>query len=150
MIHTVITDNPDQTRQLGERWAAEVGPGWVIGLQGDLGAGKTELVKGLARGLQIQTRVQSPTFGLVYEYPGGRWPLYHLDLYRLDGEAQIRTAGLDQYFYQRTGVSVIEWVDRWAELLPEARAELAVHYRHVVMEQTSEFQRQIQYEDFGS
>jgi len=149
MIQTLVTASPGETEKLGERWAAEVAPGWIIGLQGDLGAGKTHLVKGLARGLGIQTRVQSPTFALVNEYGGGRWPLYHLDLYRLQGEREIRGAGLDQYFYQRSGVTVVEWIDRWPELIGDPAKKFAAHYRHVIMEQTAELERRIQYEDFG-
>src|SRR4051812_22647050 len=149
MIQIVVTESPGETEKLGERWAVEVAPGWVIGLQGDLGAGKTHLVKGLARGLGVETRVQSPTFALVNEYRGVRLPLFHLDLYRLQGEGQIRGAGLDQYFFQRSGVTVVEWIDRWPELMKD-RTNFAIHYRQVTMEQTAELQRRIQYEDFGA
>ena len=68
----------------------------MIGLQGGLGAGKTQLVKGFARGLGIAARVQSPTFALVNHYEGGRLPLFHLDLYRLETPQQIAAAGLDE------------------------------------------------------
>src|SRR4026207_1524521 len=96
----IISRSPAETEALGEAFAREAKPGWVIGLTGDLGAGKTQLVKGIARGLGIASRIQSPTFTLVHEYREGRLPLYHIDLYRLDTREQIVVAGLEDYFYQ--------------------------------------------------
>jgi tRNA threonylcarbamoyladenosine biosynthesis protein TsaE len=110
---TFISHNPEETQALGAAWAREVGEGWVIGLGGDLGAGKTQLVKGLARGLGAGTRVASPTFALVHEYRGGRLPLFHLDLYRLESREQIIAAGLETYLVRPEGVTVVEWVERW-------------------------------------
>jgi tRNA threonylcarbamoyladenosine biosynthesis protein TsaE len=97
---------------LGAGWGRQVERGSVIALSGDLGAGKTQLVKGIARGLGIHERVHSPTFTLVNIYGGGRLPLFHLDLYRLETRDQIIGAGLEEYF-QPDGVSVIEWAERW-------------------------------------
>ena len=104
--------SPSETEALGEAWGRAAESGLVIGLSGDLGAGKTQLVKGLARGLDIATRVHSPTFALVNIYSGGRLALFHLDLYRLEGAAQIAAAGLEEHL-QPEGVTVIEWVERW-------------------------------------
>ena len=112
-VHETITRSPEETTALGERWAAEAKAGWVIGLSGDLGAGKTQLVKGLARGLGCRGKVTSPTFGLINEYTGGRLPLAHLDLYRLDTREHIIGAGLEPYLDQPEGVAVIEWIERW-------------------------------------
>src|SRR5437867_13241514 len=114
MVCTILTHSPDETMALGESWGKQAQPGWIIGLIGDLGAGKTQLVKGIAQGIGITSRVQSPTFTLVHEYSGGRFPLYHLDLHRLEDEAAIRSAGLEQYLYQSIAVTVIEWADRWS------------------------------------
>ena len=72
---TFISHSPSETEALGEAWAGEAGAGWIIGLSGGLGTGKTQLVKGLARGLKASGRVTSPSFALVHEYPGGRLPL---------------------------------------------------------------------------
>src|SRR6266851_10264489 len=105
---TSISHSPAETEALGESWGRAAGPGLVIGLCGELGAGKTQLVKGLARGLGIMARVHSPTFALVNVYPGGRLQLFHLDLYRLDTPEQVRAAGLEEYLNVE-GVTVIEW-----------------------------------------
>ncbi len=110
---TLISKSPDETFALGETWGREAKRGWVIGLTGDLGAGKTQLVKGLARGLGIAGRVSSPTFALMNEYPDGRLPLVHLDLYRLDGPTQIIAAGLEQFLVNPAGITVVEWIERW-------------------------------------
>src|SRR3954470_22683258 len=105
---TNISHSPAETEALGESWGRDASRGLVIALCGDLGAGKTQLVKGLARGLGITARVQSPTFALVNSYPGGRLPLYHLDLYRLDSPQMVLAAGLEEYLHP-DGLTVIEW-----------------------------------------
>jgi tRNA threonylcarbamoyladenosine biosynthesis protein TsaE len=84
----------------------------VIGLTGDLGSGKTQFVKGLARGLGVTEAVLSPTFALFHQYNSGRCPLYHIDFYRLDTTDQIMAAGLHEYFTPN-GITVVEWWDRW-------------------------------------
>src|SRR6185437_5122949 len=100
-----------ETESLGEQWGREAKPGFVIALSGDLGAGKTQLVKGIARGLGITSRVYSPTFTLVNVYSGGRLILFHLDLYRLETREQILSAGIEEYL-NPDGVAVIEWAER--------------------------------------
>jgi tRNA threonylcarbamoyladenosine biosynthesis protein TsaE len=111
-------------------------------LSGDLGAGKTQLVKGLARGLGVTEPILSPTFVLVHEYHTGRLPLYHLDLYRLADTAQAIAAGLEDYFVQQTGVSVVEWMERWQDRPPS-------HCRRVTLQWAGETERIIRYEDIG-
>ncbi|MBM3876138.1 MAG: tRNA (adenosine(37)-N6)-threonylcarbamoyltransferase complex ATPase subunit type 1 TsaE [Verrucomicrobia bacterium] len=110
---TVQTHSPEETLALGEQWGREAQQGLVIALCGDLGAGKTQLVKGLARGLGITARVHSPTFALLNEYRGGRLPLFHIDLYRLDTPAQVAAAGLDEFLFGPCGITVVEWAERW-------------------------------------
>src|SRR5437762_13026935 len=112
----IVSNSPEETLLLGEQWGREAKPGWLIGLTGDLGAGKTQLVKGIGKGLGIASRIQSPTFTLVHEYTNGRFHLYHLDLYRLEDDEAIRSAGLAPYLYQSNGVTVVEWADRWPDL----------------------------------
>src|SRR5882757_8283556 len=106
-----ISHSPAETESLGERWGRAAQRGLVLALSGDLGAGKTQFVKGLARGLGVTARVHSPTFTLVNEYGGGRLKLFHLDLYRLETQEQILSAGIEE-FLQPDGVSVIEWAER--------------------------------------
>ena len=108
---TFISHSPAETEALGEQFGRTAGRGWVIALSGELGAGKTQFVKGLARGLGITARVHSPTFTLINEYGGGRLKLFNLDLYRLETPGQILAAGLEEYF-QPDGVAVIEWAER--------------------------------------
>ena len=110
---TCISRSPEDTTALGEHWGQAARPGWVLGLSGELGAGKTQLVKGLARGLGFPGRVHSPTFALVNSYAGGRLPLVHLDLYRLGTAEEIAAAGLEEFLRDRSGVTVIEWAERW-------------------------------------
>jgi len=98
---TYISHSPAETESLGETLGRAAESGLVIGLSGDLGAGKTQLVKGLARGLGIAARIHSPTFTLVNVYRGGRLTLFHLDLYRLETMEQIHSAGLDEYLRRR-------------------------------------------------
>jgi tRNA threonylcarbamoyladenosine biosynthesis protein TsaE len=115
---TLISHSPDETGALGEILGRAACHGQVIALSGELGAGKTQLVKGIARGLGVTMRVHSPTFTLVNEYGGGRLKLFHLDLYRLESTAQILAAGLGE-FLEPDGVSVIEWADKWDVLAVE-------------------------------
>src|SRR5476649_356751 len=108
---TFISHSPAETESLGETFGRAAQSGLVIALSGDLGAGKTQFVKGLARGLGISARVHSPTFTLVNEYGGGRLKLFHLDLYRLETREQILSAGVEE-FLSPDGVSVVEWAER--------------------------------------
>jgi tRNA threonylcarbamoyladenosine biosynthesis protein TsaE len=118
---TCTSHSPAETESIGEAWGREAQSGLVIGLCGDLGAGKTQLVKGLARGLGITARVQSPTFALVNVYAGGRLTLFHLDLYRLDTPEQVFAAGLEEYL-EPEGVTVIEWAEKLGEA-PSAKRQ---------------------------
>ena len=143
---TYISHSPAETESLGEKWGRNAERGLVIALYGDLGAGKTQLVKGLARGMGVTARVHSPTFTLVNEYGGGRLRLFHLDLYRLETHEQILSAGLDEYL-EPNGVAVIEWAER----LEDGRWKMEDGIiRNVKIEIISETERQIIYEDSGA
>jgi tRNA threonylcarbamoyladenosine biosynthesis protein TsaE len=156
---TNISHSPSDTVALGEAWGRIVETGLVIGLCGDLGAGKTQLVKGLARGLGIESSVHSPTFALVNVYTGDRLTLFHLDLYRLETPDQIIAAGLEEYL-NPDGVSVIEWADRWFGPKPGHSAWPGDMRRNssgkkglvrwVQMEILGPSERRITYEDLGA
>jgi tRNA threonylcarbamoyladenosine biosynthesis protein TsaE len=112
----LVTRSAEETEALGESLARELGPGDVLALYGDLGAGKTCLVRGLARGLGAAGAVTSPTFTLVHEYPGPL-PLYHLDLYRLGSAAELEDLGVEEYLFG-AGVAAVEWAEKAGPLLP--------------------------------
>ena len=141
-----ISHSPAETESLGETWGRAAQHGWVITLSGELGAGKTQLVKGIARGLGVTARIHSPAFTLVNEYGGGRLRLFHLDLYRLETREQILSAGLEE-FLQPDGVAVIEW----AEKLESKGWELEDgKIKKVQVEIVGETERKIIYDDFGT
>jgi tRNA threonylcarbamoyladenosine biosynthesis protein TsaE len=148
---TSISHSAEETQALGEAWGRAAAPGLVIAVSGDLGAGKTQLAKGVARGLGVTGRIQSPTFALVNQYEGGRLSFFHVDLYRLETAEQIIAAGLEEYFHP-AGVSLIEWAERW--LGDDEAAEIknrkpGIIFRRVHIEVVSEAERRIVYEDFG-
>jgi tRNA threonylcarbamoyladenosine biosynthesis protein TsaE len=103
---------------MGQQFAEEIGVGSILALNGDLGSGKTVFVKGLVAGLGSRADVTSPTFTILHEYRGGRLPVYHFDFFRLENRESIVRLGLDDYFFG-DGVSVIEWGDRFPELIPQ-------------------------------
>ena len=109
---------------LGERLGRLLRPGDVVALFGDLGAGKTVITKGIAAGLGVEADVHSPTFTLIHEHLG-EIPLYHVDLYRLSDENEVRMLGIDEYIYG-DGVTVIEWADRMPNLLPPERIDITM------------------------
>jgi tRNA threonylcarbamoyladenosine biosynthesis protein TsaE len=148
---TLISKSPEDTLDLGRQWGREARAGQVIGLDGDLGAGKTQLVKGLAEGLGIRARVHSPTFALLHVYEGGRTVLHHLDLYRLNNPEEVFSAGLEDYLFNPPGVAVIEWLSRWAGPFGSAppRNPWPAGFRWVDLEVVDELTRRIRYEDFG-
>lgn len=141
----VVTRSSDETAALGEQWGRAARTGWVIGLSGDLGAGKTQLVKGLARGLGLATLIASPTFALVNEHRDGRLPLFHLDLYRLDSREQIIGAGLEEYLLKPAGVTVVEWAERYFDVASPQPGLIRVS-----IETLGENERRITYEDIGA
>ena len=145
---TFISHSPADTEALGEKFGRAVQRGLVIALSGDLGAGKTQFVRGLARGLEISSRVHSPTFTLVNEYGGGRLKLFHLDLYRLETLAQILSAGIEE-FLQPDGVSVIEWAERLGGHSTFDVQNSTSNFRKVKIEIISETERKIIYDDSG-
>ena len=114
---TFISNNPAETEAIGQRFAKDVDAGSVLALKGELGSGKTQLVKGLVAGLGSGAVVTSPTFTILHEYSSGRFPVYHFDFFRLEDRQSVARLGLDDYFFG-DGVSVIEWADRFPEFIP--------------------------------
>jgi tRNA threonylcarbamoyladenosine biosynthesis protein TsaE len=115
---SIISHSPEETIAFAQALAATLRRGDVLALSGDLGAGKTHFVKGLAAGLGSTTSVTSPTFTLIHEYSGGRLPLFHFDFYRLDDADEALKIGLDEYL-DGDGVCVIEWGEKFPGLLPQ-------------------------------
>jgi tRNA threonylcarbamoyladenosine biosynthesis protein TsaE len=118
----VASGGPERTEAIGEAWGRVLAPGDVLLLTGDLGAGKTTLVRGLARGLGVAHGVKSPTFAILLTYPG-RLPLHHLDLYRVSEIRDVEELGVDDLF-AGPGVTVVEWGERAVSLAPEASARI--------------------------
>ena len=110
--------NEEETRKFGLDLADRLEPGDVVALIGDLGVGKTSLTKYIAEGLGVTEEGTSPTFTIVQEHRSGRMPLFHFDVYRLESGEDMLDIGCDEYF-DGDGVSVIEWADRVAEILPD-------------------------------
>ena len=118
------THSEKETLELGEQLARLLPDGITLLLQGDLGAGKTTLVRGIAKGLNIKDVVQSPTFNIMKIYLKGNRPLIHIDAYRL---ADINTdIGLDEYIGYETGITVIEWPDYINNLIPDFKIEVNI------------------------
>ena len=115
LVHTSHSES--ETESLGARLAAVLSPGAVVAYQGGLGMGKTAFTRGLARGLGYSGRVTSPTFTIVNEYEGGRLPLFHFDMYRLENAGALFDIGWEDYL-DRGGVCAVEWSEQVADALP--------------------------------
>ncbi len=111
-----ITSTVEQTERLGLALAWRLRPGDVVAFFGDLGAGKTAFIRGMAKGLGVQEMVTSPTYTVVNEYLSGKIPLFHFDLYRLNGPEDLFDIGWDDYLF-RGGICAVEWSERVSEIL---------------------------------
>ncbi len=120
--------SPEETRRLGRAIGRALTAGSIVALNGELGTGKTTLTQGIARGLDVPEafQVTSPIFTLVNEYPG-RLTLYHVDLYRLSGPADLETLGYEEFFFAE-GVTVVEWSEKIAEILDEGCIFIELRY----------------------
>jgi tRNA threonylcarbamoyladenosine biosynthesis protein TsaE len=117
-VATFISSSPAETEAIARQIAEDLMAGSVLALKGDLGSGKTLFTQGLVAGLQSDATVTSPTFTIVHEYQDGRLPVYHFDFFRLENRESALQLGLEDYFFS-DGVSVIEWADRFQDLIPE-------------------------------
>jgi tRNA threonylcarbamoyladenosine biosynthesis protein TsaE len=134
-VATFISNSPGETESFGQQFAGTIKPGDVIALVGELGSGKTQFVKGLAAAIGVTTPATSPTFTLIHEYSGSRFPLCHFDFFRIEDRQAAERLGLDDYFFG-DGVSVVEWADRFPDLIPK-------NARWISFETKSENQRAI-------
>lgn len=121
-------ESAEETLALGATLAGQCHPGQVIALIGDLGAGKTTLTTGLVRALGNSNEVTSPTFSLVQEYSKGRLPVFHFDFYRVEHEHELLDLGWDDYL-ERGGVVIVEWPNRFPDLLPPESLWLRLEHR---------------------
>ena len=115
---TFISNSAAETEAIARRLAEDLVAGSVLALKGELGSGKTVFTQGLVAGLDSNAAVTSPTFTIVHEYQNGRLPVYHFDFFRLENPESVVRLGLEDYFFS-DGVSVIEWADRFPDLIPE-------------------------------
>lgn len=123
IFHVYVLKEED-TIKLGEALGKLLKPGDIVALKGELGAGKTVLVKGIAKGLDIKEEPNSPTFVIMNAYRG-RVPLYHFDLYRVSGKEELEGIGYEDYFFG-DGVTVVEWADKAEEIFPESTIEMEI------------------------
>jgi tRNA threonylcarbamoyladenosine biosynthesis protein TsaE len=133
-VATFISNSPGETESFGQQFAEIVKRGDVLALVGELGSGKTQFVQGLVAAVGATTPATSPTFTLIHEY-SGLMPIYHFDFFRVEDRESAERLGLDEYFYG-DGVSIIEWADRFPDLIPE-------NARWISFETKSETQRAI-------
>ena len=128
-MKTLTTRSADETTELGRKLAADLKPGSIVLLRGDLGAGKTTLVKGIAEGFQAAEadRVTSPTFTLIHEYRGSKITLYHIDLYRIDTQRELDTLALDD-LVDANSILLIEWGEKFERFRRERDVEIAIEH----------------------
>ena len=123
MDYKITTYSEEETIELAQNIESEKFPNMVICLEGDLGTGKTVFTKGFAKAMEIDEDVTSPTFNIIKEYTSGEMPLYHMDVYRLDG----KMTGFDiEEYYTKKGVTIIEWADMIPDYLPEKRLDIRI------------------------
>ena len=123
MNYKITTYSENETIELAENIESEKFPNMVICLEGDLGSCKTVITKGFAQSMVIDEEVTSPTFNIIKEYTTGEMPLYHMDVYRLDG--RVEELGIEEY-YTKKGVTIIEWADMIPDYLPDKRLDIRI------------------------
>ena len=123
MEYKITTYSEEETIELAQNIESEKFPNMVICLRGDLGSGKTVFTKGFAKAMEITEEVTSPTFNIIKEYTTGEMPLFHMDVYRLDGK--VDELGIEEYFTKK-GVTIIEWADLIPDVLPDRRLDIKI------------------------
>lgn len=128
----VTTSSFEETQQMGEDFAKQIPPGQVIALYGELGSGKTTFVQGFAKGLGISSQIISPTFIIMRTYEVDREDietLYHIDLYRIEGDSDVESLGLSDIFADKKSIVLIEWPEKIENLLPADRTDIV--FKHL-------------------
>ena len=123
MEYKITTYSEEETIELAQNIESEKFPNMVICLRGDLGSGKTIFTKGFAQAMEIPEEITSPTFNIIKEYLSGDMPLFHMDVYRLDGK--VEELGIEEYFTKK-GVTIIEWADMIPDYLPDRRLDIKI------------------------
>lgn len=123
MDYKITTYSEEETIELAQNLESEKFPNMVICLEGDLGSGKTVFTKGFAQAMEISEEVTSPTFNIIKEYISGEMPLFHMDVYRLDGK--VGELGIEDY-YTKKGITIIEWADMIPDALPTSRLDIKI------------------------
>ncbi len=123
MDYKITSRSEQDTTTVAQNIESEKFPNMVICLEGDLGSGKTVFTKGFAHALGIEEAITSPTFNIIKEYQNGELPLYHMDVYRLDGK--VDELGIEEY-YTKGGITIIEWADMIKDYLPEERLDIRI------------------------
>jgi tRNA threonylcarbamoyladenosine biosynthesis protein TsaE len=125
-MYTYTISSAAETAAFGRRLAARLKAGDIIGLSGDLGAGKTTLSKSIIKGLGVRETVTSPTFTIVHEYQG-RLPVFHFDVYRIESLAEMDEIGFEEYLFGE-GVCIVEWAEKVSEILPDGCIWITLQY----------------------
>jgi tRNA threonylcarbamoyladenosine biosynthesis protein TsaE len=141
VLFEIKTFDHQQTKKLGEIFAKLLKPGYMIRLEGDLGAGKTTFVQGVGAGLDIRDRITSPTFTILHQYDG-KIPLNHIDAYRIDFLEEIRELGLEEVI-DGQGITFVEWPDKIESILPEEMLYIKIN-------KTEDDQRNISFDAIGN
>jgi tRNA threonylcarbamoyladenosine biosynthesis protein TsaE len=137
----IETNSAKETQELGIKIGKQARPGQIYTITGELGTGKTVFTQGVAKGLGITEPVTSPTFTILQEYPKGRLPLYHFDVYRIGNVEEMEEIGYDDYFFG-DGVCLVEWADLIKEILPKQTIKITIekdlqkgfHFRRIYIE----------------
>ena len=133
--YILYTESVEETVKIGEMLGKLLRPGDVIAMDGDLGAGKTHFTCGIAKALNIDDYITSPTFTIVNEYRGGKYPLFHFDVYRLSDSNELYDIGYDEYI-NGDGVCIIEWANLIDDILPDEYLYIELKYKYMSREMT--------------
>ena len=128
ILNSTISNKTEETFEFGFNFSRLLNAGSVVALFGDLGSGKTTMIKGIGAGLKVNEPITSPTFTIINEY-SGKWPVFHFDFYRLSSYNELVDLGIKDYFYSGDGICLIEWPEMIVDILPENHYQ--IYLRHL-------------------